>query len=166
MYELCVKIIAVFYWCLFINIICLLDSAVRDECDKTISGNTSGSPNTLGNTAGDFLYKFTTMKFQNDATFMRFNSCNSDFDTYLRVFNSKLTREVCGCDDCGGCGTRAVLDCNLAAETDYVLVVEGYSRYSGAFTVDVSCTSMLCLSILDRIVMIIKLNTIKIVKDL
>lgn len=45
---------------------------------------------------------------------------------------------VVACDDCGECGTRAVITQYLAAG-DYFVVIDGFSRSSGAYNVTASC---------------------------
>lgn len=80
-----------------------------------------------------------------------FNSCNSGFDTWLRVMpgtyqensgyascadrNNYQGTNCASCDDCGGCGTRTVLGITITEPGWYTLLVEGYSNSRGAFNV-------------------------------
>ena len=80
-----------------------------------------------------------------------FDTCSSDYDTVARLLqyraegaavdddencassshvdlaNCALLREVVMCDDCGDCGTRAVLETGELPAGDYLLLVE--ARY-------------------------------------
>ena len=69
---------------------------------------------------------------------LTFDSCESEFDTYLRVFNVDLTEEISACDDCGPCGLQTVLDSALP-EGHYNLVIEGYSSLEGVYSVTMTC---------------------------
>ena len=69
---------------------------------------------------------------------VQFDSCDSSYDTYLRIFAPQLTHELHACDDCGTCGTRSVLDAALAAG-DYILVVEGYAGSEGEYSILMNC---------------------------
>ena len=90
-----------------------MDGAIA--CDETVTGNTVGHDNDVGNAAPDHYYTFTVDTDDADARIVQFDSCGSGFDTYLRVFSPDLDSEITGCDDCGPCGTRTVLDADLAA---------------------------------------------------
>ena len=47
--------------------------------------------------------------------------------------------EVAGCDDCGECGTQAVLATGPLAPGEYLLVVEGFSTAEGDYLVTMAC---------------------------
>ena len=79
-------------------------------CGQTVTGTTTGSGSTHGNAAPDHFYSFTVAT----AGVHTFNSCDSTYDTWLRVFATDMTTELSSCDDCGPCGTRTVLEANLA----------------------------------------------------
>ena len=80
-------------------------------CGATVTGSTAGHDNTHGNAAPDHFYTFTTT----EAGVYQFDSCGSEYDTWLRVFGADLATEVASCDDCGDCGTRTILDVTLTA---------------------------------------------------
>ena len=80
-------------------------------CGQTVTGTTSGSGSTHGNAAPDHFYSFTVTEPQ----VYQFDSCDSSYDTWLRVFATDMTTEIHSCDDCGPCGTRTVLDAQLDA---------------------------------------------------
>merc|ERR1712080_216208 len=48
--------------------------------------------------------------------------------------------EVCGCDDCGNCGTRTILECRLE-KGSYSIVVDGYSTSEGSFEISFTCAT-------------------------
>lgn len=130
-------------------------------CGDTVVGTTVAAGSHVGNGASDHVYSFTLGAA--DAGFVQFDSCESQFDTYLRVFDASLTTEVTGCDDvstqaipttpwfsrsslkdclcfqCGACGLQTVLDAQLAAG-DYNLVIEGFSSGEGTYSVTMVCT--------------------------
>ena len=104
------------------------------SCDATVSGDTTGSENMLGSAGGDHLYSFSLAERTN----VRFDSCDSSYDTYLRVFDVNLGQEYAGCDDCGSCGLQTVLDAELEAG-DYYLIIEGFSSSEGRYSVTMRC---------------------------
>eukprot|EP01052_Picozoa_sp_SAG31_P026841 SAG31_NODE_2463_length_5656_cov_12.750765_2_plen_1624_part_01 len=110
-------------------------------CGQTVNGTTTGSGGTRGNDAPDHLYSFTV----ETAGIVQFDSCDSSYDTWLRVFSTDMTTELHSCDDCGPCGTRAVLDAQLDVG-DYVLVIEGFSSSHGYYSVDMNCPLNICTS--------------------
>merc|ERR1712071_219703 len=61
-----------------------------------------------------------------------FDSCGSDYDTWLRVWTLEDADEVAECDDCGQCEVRSVLSTTLVVGC-YLLVVDGYLTNEGAF---------------------------------
>ena len=107
-------------------------------CGDSVVGTTIEAGSHVGNGASDHIYSFSLSEDQ--AGFVQFDSCASDFDTYLRVYNSDLTSEITGCDDCGPCGVRTVLDAQLPAG-DYNLVIEGYSTTEGTYDVAMICSA-------------------------
>ncbi len=99
------------------------------------AGSTLGATNQVGNAAGDALFPFSLL----EPLTVVFDSCGSDFDTYLRVFDANLGTQLCGCDDCGDCGSQTILTCELPAG-DYVAVVEGFDSAEGSYVLRVSCS--------------------------
>jgi len=105
-------------------------------CGGSYIGTNVGAPNVVGNPAGDVLYD---LHLGSEATIV-LDSCDSNFDTYIRVFDGSIEGEqVCYCDDCGPCALRTVLECTLSAG-GYVVVVEGYSSSQGNIALTITCT--------------------------
>ena len=69
---------------------------------------------------------------------VQMDSCDSSYDTYLRIFDEQLGQEYSGCDDCGACGLQTVLDAELEAGS-YILVIEGFSSNEGEYAVTMNC---------------------------
>merc|ERR1719149_24154 len=105
-----------------------------NRCGQTLTGSTSGKSNKIGNDAPDSIYEFCTTK----RGYHTFNSCGSNFDTWLRVQTHDLSRELLSCDDCGACGTQSILTGWLEAGC-YSLVIDGYGTSSGAYKVGITC---------------------------
>ena len=105
-----------------------------NRCGQTLTGSTSGKSNEIGNAAPDSIYEFCTTK----SGYHTFNSCGSNFDTWLRVQTHDLSRELLSCDDCGSCGTQSILTGWLEAGC-YSLVIDGYGTSSGAYKVGITC---------------------------
>jgi hypothetical protein len=104
------------------------------ECGSTVTGSTVGATNSIGNPAGDRLYSFTV---DTDSA-VQFDSCDSSYDTFLRIISTSLDEELQSGDDDGDCGTHTVLDAFLPAG-DYVLAVEGYRDSEGELSVTMNC---------------------------
>ena len=72
-------------------------------CGGTLTGSTLGAPSLIGNDAGEAYYAFEVAPAQplSDVTF---DSCGSNFDTYLwlvRLVGDDAWEEVTACDYCG-----------------------------------------------------------------
>ena len=98
--------------------------------DGPMIGQTTAAANHLGNPASDHFYSFEVIT----AGRLTFDSCGSDYDTWLRVHDS-AHQEVASCDDCGPCGTRTVLNTAVLQPGSYTLLIEGYKQFSGMYTV-------------------------------
>eukprot|EP00040_Diaphanoeca_grandis_P034351 m.212758 g.212758 ORF g.212758 m.212758 type:complete len:2119 (-) comp33134_c2_seq2:132-6488(-) len=106
------------------------------SCGDVVEGDTrTGVDNGEYNTSEsrEHTYSFTITT----PTTITFNSCESDFDTQLSIVANNKTL-VAGCDDCGSCGVKSVLDATLPAGT-YTLVVEGAGIHEGPYTIGVYC---------------------------
>jgi hypothetical protein len=106
-------------------------------CGNVVTGSTVGAANSVsssGSHGGDHMYSFSV----SEPTDIQFNSCLSNYDTFLRIFSTELAEELHSCDDCGDCGTRSVLDAALDAG-DYILLVEGYAGVEGEYSVQMIC---------------------------
>ena len=102
-------------------------------CDGTLAGSTLGAPSLIGNDAGEAYYAFEVAPAQPllDVTF---DSCGSNFDTYLRLVRlvgDAAWEEGTACDDCGSCGTRLQLTTGPRRAGFYLLVIEGYGDAEG-----------------------------------
>lgn len=104
-------------------------------CGDSVTGSTYELASQVGDGSGEAHIPFSV----EEALEITVSSCNSDFDTWLRVWNAELTEEICHCDDCGACGTRTVLDCQLPPG-DYVIVVDGYQEREGNYEIEIACT--------------------------
>jgi len=103
------------------------------DCGSTYTESvvTSDFINTQDNASEDVYYSFV---ITSDAT-VNINTCTgSDFDTYLRLFDSGNNQIHYNDDDCG---TRSQIEETLAAGT-YTIGVEGYSANSGTAGLEVS----------------------------
>ena len=112
-------------------------------CGDTRKGTTVGSGSHVGNAGSDHHYRFTLPAGRN---LVVFDSCDSQFDTYLRVYDAVTSSEIVSCDDCGPCGLQtkldAVLDCRPTAGAttcSYSLIIEGFSSNEGEYSVTMNC---------------------------
>ena len=108
------------------------------DCGQLVAGDTMDEGSHRGHESGDHIYYFTVPDGQ--IINAEFDSCASDFDTHLRVFDHGLEVEYADCDDCGGCTNRAVLNVALE-EGEYALLVEGYWYSEGNYQVQMTCTT-------------------------
>ena len=114
-----------------------IDSVINQggiDCGDTVSGDTRTGGHLRGTASPEHTYSFSV---DDTATAFRFSACESAFDTWLRVFNSS-GHEVVGCDDCGGCGTRTMIETPLLPVGNYTLLIEGYSRMAGLYVIAMS----------------------------
>jgi hypothetical protein len=110
----------------------MFDGAIA--CGETVTGSTAGAPNLVGNAAGDRLYSFVMAA----EGAVQFDSCDSNFDTFLRIISTQLDTELQSGDDDGDCGIQTVMDAWLPAG-EYVIAVEGYESDEGDFTLVMNC---------------------------
>jgi len=118
------------------------------SCGQTVRGSTRGATNELGVTdchevtqecgqpSGEQKYLVTS---ESDIG-VQFDSCASTYDTYLHLVTvDPWMKSMNSCDDCGGCGTRTVLDAELSAGHQYYLYIEGYDTLEGDYVVTMNC---------------------------
>jgi hypothetical protein len=100
-------------------------------------GNTAGAtndftPSCTGSTASDHSYEFTAPA----AGYYTFDTNGSLYDTALMVFDGCGGPEL-DCDDDGGIGTQSMISgLFLNAGQTVIVVVDGYSSNSGAYTLN------------------------------
>ena len=114
-------------------------------CGESVSGFTLQSASAAA-TSSSHIYAFV---MPDGVDSIIFDSCGSDFDTLLRLQSADLTAEILSCDDCGDCGTRAIMTVdrllqNVQAGQEYALVVEGYAGAGGAYNITVQCAVAEC----------------------
>ena len=102
------------------------------NCGTTITGDTSGAPSQCGNLSPEYAFSFIVGS-TNELTF---DSCSSDYDTYLRVYNS--SGDLVASNDDGSCGSGASLIVVTLEPGTYTLLVEGFSSESGEYTVAIN----------------------------
>merc|ERR1712038_582944 len=115
-------------------------SGLSVQCGSSVSGSTRGRVSEVGHSSGDYSYEFTPQS----STSVTFDLCDSEFDTYLRIFQGS-GNEVARNDDHGGrCGSgsnrlASHVETTVLAGLTYTVVVEGYRRSEGNFQLDVTC---------------------------
>lgn len=68
-------------------------------CGETVTGSTVSAGSHIGNGASDHVYEFA-LNPQPQEQVVQFDSCGSQFDTYLRVTQNTVNGlQLAGCDD-------------------------------------------------------------------
>lgn len=119
----------------------LFDFDGNISCGVKVTGTTDGVGSHVGNAGGDHVYYFTVAA--PGIANIRFNSCGSQLDTFLRIRSHDLLIEHSECDECCTvcpCGLQSVLDSGPLVAGDYALVVEGYGTQEGHYTVNMTCS--------------------------
>ena len=110
----------------------------RIQCGETKLGSTAGMG---GREHVSEIHANHRLGFSVDETaIIKFDSCESDFDTLLRVYTADLQTELGMCDNCGPCGLKDVLSVRLAPG-EYMLVVSGGGDAEGHYSVSMQCGS-------------------------
>ena len=106
-------------------------------CSDVVEDNTNfPGVHELGGLSAEHTWSFNVSRNGGEA--VNFDTCGSDYDTWLRIFNAD-GQEVAQCDDCGDCGGQAGVTTNLTQaglEPDgnpHTLLVEGYSDRAGRY---------------------------------
>jgi hypothetical protein len=107
------------------------------DCGETVNGTTWEAGSHLGEDAGEHIYYFTVN--EPGIANIVFDSCGSEFDTWIKIISHDLTEEFFGCDDCGSCGAAAVIDTGFLAPGEYAVVVEGWASEEGPYTMSMEC---------------------------
>jgi len=111
------------------------------QCGSSVSGSTRGRDSELGNISGEMTYEFTPTT----ATSVTFDLCDSEFDTYLRIFDDVGSEIARNDDHRGACGAgnsvASHVETFVRAHRTYTVVVEGFRSAEGNFQLDVTCGS-------------------------
>ncbi len=107
------------------------------SCGEVLEGDTSGLTNQVANTnpSGEDVYEF---KISGVKTNVIFDTCQSEFDTFIAVYNDEGNRLFVNDDFCG---IKSKLDIVIDPGT-YYLLVEGYKDKEGQYTVSMSCNEL------------------------
>lgn len=117
--------------------------ALTINCGDVLSGNTSGYNadavsfcGTSDGTGGGVWYKHTASCDNITASL-----CGSSFDTKLRIYSGSCGSLVCvgGNDDF--CGLQSEVSWAATPGTDYYILVHGYGGSTGAYSLNLTCTS-------------------------
>ena len=109
-------------------------NATAVECGRVVSGSTVGMPDTIGNPAGDVKFLFCP----DIGGTVTISTCESGFDTFLHVKGPGVD---ISCDDCGPCGTRAVVEVDVVDGVCYEIHVDGYDIEEGDYVLALTCPS-------------------------
>jgi hypothetical protein len=99
------------------------------------TGDTSTLTNTIANASNDAFYLINSIL---PLTNVDIDLTGSAFDTYLWVYASDMNTVLWSNDDYNGTLQSALMDLTLNANTDYYIVVEGFSSNNGNYTLNVS----------------------------
>ncbi|WP_412985413.1 T9SS type A sorting domain-containing protein [Pontimicrobium sp. IMCC45349] len=109
--------------------------AIALACDDVIVSDTSLATDSGYNASSDVWYSYTGTGLE-DVTLAL---CNSNYDTYIRVFEDCAGTNEIGNDD--SCGTRSEVTFTSDGVTTYYILVEGYATNAGVFELTVSCAA-------------------------
>lgn len=116
-----------------------------DLCGTSLSGSTVGQNSGVGNSAGEMTYDFTA-----SSSNYIFDACGSNYDSYLRIYDSSGSQIAYNDDnraECSGSGGSSYAShlqtSSLIPGNSYTLIVEGYGNNEGDFVVDITCPSSL-----------------------
>lgn len=98
-----------------------------------------GYSNTLGNGSSDVYYQFTLANTSN--VVISTDNSGTNYDTYLRLYNSTACGTQIAFDDDGGTGTTSIINTNLCPGT-YVILVEGFGTSVGDFNLSVRANTI------------------------
>jgi len=103
------------------------------SCGHVISGSTSGSCDSYGNSAGDVRY---TLSLIDDSTDVTISTCDgTSYDSYLWLLDSSGFQWDSNDDSCG---LASSITTSLPAG-EYTIVVDGFSSHEGSYDLSVSC---------------------------
>jgi hypothetical protein len=108
--------------------------AIAVICGETVMGSTVGATDSGDNTSNDVFYSFTDTVDQ----FVTLSLCNSDYDSYVRVFDDcPQTNQIAFNDD--SCGAQSEVTFLASANTTYYIMIEGFGANNGNYEMAVTC---------------------------
>ena len=111
--------------------------AIAVSCGDTVTGTTADATDSGFNASPDRFYSFTGDGTVQNVTV---SLCGSSYDTYLRVFSDcTLSNEIIFNDDF--CGLQSQVTFESDGTSTYIIMVEGFSANSGAYTMAVTCAT-------------------------
>jgi|GEM_PF-1804143 len=122
------------------------DNAIPVACGETHTGTTKGASNSGGNPARDVFY---TYKGNGAEELVTVSLCNSQYDTFVRIYRDcSLTEQIAFNDDyCGGIvngqyNKQSQVTFPSDGISNYVIMVEGAASAFGDFEMKVSCETV------------------------
>ncbi|KAL1498548.1 hypothetical protein AB1Y20_013869 [Prymnesium parvum] len=117
------------------------------SCGASTSGSTYGRPDAVGQPVGEAWFSFASPL----TGAVRWSSCGSSFDTFLRVYDAAFT-PLAACDDgpleragkmlsceaCASSNVQPVLTFEAREGVEYYLALEGYDA-EGSFRTSLEC---------------------------
>ena len=121
----------------------ILASAQTIQCGASVTGDTANGVAIISHTnvAKEVLFRFTV----STSAEVTLSTCGSSFDTYLQLYTTAGI--IAGAsplaynDDSNVCtnGFHSIITHEVAAGTEYVIVVEGFNSNEGVFQLTLSC---------------------------
>jgi len=110
------------------------------QCGSSVSGSTVGRSSQVGYRSGEVTYEFTA----ESSTSVTFDLCDSEYDTFLRIFDDSGDEIARNDDHRGRCGSSrnrlaSHVETTVQAGRTYTVVVEGFRSAEGNFQLDVTC---------------------------
>ncbi|MFD2543788.1 T9SS type A sorting domain-containing protein [Lacinutrix gracilariae] len=107
------------------------------SCGETVSGSTIDATDSGDNSSNDVWYVLAGTANGEEITA---SLCGSDYDTYIRVFDSCGGAQVAFNDDATGvCSPQSQVTFTSDGATTYYIMVEGFSTNNGNFDLAITC---------------------------
>lgn len=111
------------------------EDAIALSCGDIVSGDTSFATDSGMNPSADVFYTYTG---SGSPEIVTLSLCDSNFDTYIRVFTDcDLNNEIAYNDDF--CGIQSQVAFMSDGTSTYVIMVEGFGSQFGEYTLEISC---------------------------
>ena len=104
------------------------------NCGQTVSGDTQSAVNNYGARSPEHFYVFSL----NATDRVQFDSCNSAFDTIIRIYDANTQDQLAVNDDSNSCGKQSNVTMSLLSG-DYYVMIEGFGQNSGAYQLTMTC---------------------------